>query len=856
MTLVLAFVLGGALALLPGLLGRGLGWPRWRLPKGTGAGRPASGDNEQRLRHALDAADAGTWEWDLATNRNLWSDEVFRLYGLPPRSVEPSYDAWLNAVRPEDRLRAAATVQSALRHLAELNLEWRPNAPQVSERWLLSRGKPEIDGSGKPQRFRGIVMDITHRKRAEQALTESEQRYRTAFQTSPDAITINRVSDGLYLDVNEGFSRQFGWAPKEVVGRTSQEIRIWQSPQSRKQFIDILQRDGQCRNLETTLLSKDGQTLTVLVSSRVIKLHGEDCILTFTRDISDRKIADSQLRKLSQAVEQSPESIIITNLAAQIEYVNAAFCRISGYSSAEVLGKTPQFLDTEPGGSAAVVELRAAMQGGMPWQGELQNRRKDGSEYTEFAIVAPIRREDGEVTNFVAVQQDITERVQAQKRIQHLAYFDQLTGLPNRTLLLDRLRQATLACARVGAHGILMMIDLDNFKLLNDTLGHDVGDQLLRQVAGRISACVRRGDTLARLGGDEFMVVVTGLVCTGPDAATFAQTIAGNILTALQTDFQLGAVAHHCSASIGVTLFNDEFVSNDELVKQAELAMYKAKESGRETVRFFDPQMEAAVRQRSVVEKELRRGLAEQQFVLQYQPQVDAAGRILGVEALVRWRHPARGLVLPAEFIPVAEESGLILSLGSAIFSMAFAQIAAWSTRAATAGLQVAVNLSARQIRRPDFVEQVLDGLRAAGADPRRLKLELTESLLIENTEDIIEKMTALKDQGVGFSLDDFGTGFSSLSYLKRLPLDQLKIDQSFVRDVFSDPDDAAIARTIIALADRLGLGVIAEGVETEAQREFLAAAGCGAFQGYLFGRPMFPEALEKRLESQPGPPV
>jgi len=808
-------------------------------------------ESVKRLRAALEAAQAGAWEWDVHTGRSHWSDEVFRLYGLEPGAIPASYDAWLQAVRPADRAGAAETVRLAIERVEDISLEWQVEHPGGQLRWLHLRGKPELDGAGRLLLYRGIVIDVTQRKLAELALRDSERRYRSMFQISPDALAINRIADGMYLDVNEGFCRHFGWTEQEIIGHTSRELGIWQDIGDRMRLVGILEREGYCRNFETTLLTKDGRARTALVSSRVITLQGESCLLTVTHDISDRKQIEDQLRKLSQAVEQSPESIIIANTASQIEYVNQAFCRISGYSSEEVLGRTPDFLDAGKTRPEVIASLREAMTAGLTWQGEFHNRRKDGSEYTEFAIVAPIRNAAGEVTNFVAVQQDITERVQAERRIQQLAFYDQLTGLPNRTLLQDRLRQAATACARTGGHGVLMMIDLDHFKMLNDTLGHDIGDELLKHVAARVSACVRRGDTLARLGGDEFMLVMSSLPGNAGEAATDAEVVARKILAALQADFDLSGVAHHCSASIGVTLFDNDLVSNDELMKQADLAMYKAKEDGRDAVCFFDPQMESAVRLRSALEKDLRRGLEAHQFLLLYQPQVDAQGRIFGVEALVRWRHPLRGMVSPAEFIPVAEESGLILPLGNEIFEMAFAQMAQWARLPALAHLTVAVNISARQIRQPDFVDQVLGALARSGAQPSLLELELTESLLIDNAEDIIGKMTAFKAHGVGFILDDFGTGFSSLTYLKRLPLDKLKIDQSFVHDVLTDPNDAAIARTIIALAASLGLGVLAEGVETEAQRQFLATAGCNAYQGYLFSRPVEAAQIEQLIERQ-----
>jgi diguanylate cyclase (GGDEF)-like protein/PAS domain S-box-containing protein len=807
-------------------------------------------EGEKRLRQALEAAQAGIWEWDLRTNRNYWSDEVFGLYGLDSWSVEPSYDAWLDTVHPADRDLAVATLQAAVRQLSELSLEWRVKAAPGTERWMLSRGKVDFDGDGKATVYRGIVMDITERKHAEQALRESEQRYRTIFRTSPDAVTINRRIDGLYVEVNDGFTRMFGWAPDEVIGKTSLELGIWRDVADRRKLYEAIDGAGHYRNFETTFLTKDRRAVTALVSSQTIAVHGAEGILTVTRDITDRKAAEVQLGKLSQAVEQSPDSVIIMNSTGLIEYVNDAFTRKSGYARAEVVGAEFASLNAHANGATGMGTMWETVTKGEPWRGQFTSRRKDGSKYVEFAIVAPIRQLDGRVTHYVAVLQDITSRLQSEREIQRLAYYDQLTALPNRVLLSDRLKQAIGNSARNATHGALMMIDLDDFKLLNDTLGHDMGDQLLKQIARRLRGCVRRGDTLGRLGGDEFMLVMSGLDGSAQDAVHRAQSVAQKILGALRAEFRLSAGTHRCTASVGIALFANDAVSCDELLKQADLAMYQAKAAGRDSVCFFDPQMEATAKRRSALEKDLRRGLDEHQFVLHYQPQVDVAGRVLGVEALVRWQHPSRGLVSPAEFIPVAEDSGLILPLGREIFAAALAQMARWAAIPEMSALTVAVNISARQIRQPDFVDQLLDALRRTGADPAALKLEITESLLIEKPEEIIAKMAALKAHGVSFSLDDFGTGYSSLGYLRRLPLDQLKIDQSFVRDVLTDPNDAAIARTIVGLAATMGLGVIAEGVESEEQRDFLANAGCRTFQGYLFSPPLTAPALQALVQA------
>ena len=433
---------------------------------------------------------------------------------------------------------------------------------------------------------------------------------------------------------------------------------------------------------------------------------------------------------------------------------------------------------------------------------------------------------------------DLTERKHLEERLHELAFYDHLTGLANRSLLHDRLRQAMFSSGRSGHYGALLLIDLDNFKSLNDTYGHHLGDLLLKQVAQRLSTCVRSEDTVARFGGDEFVVMLTNLGNEKKDALGRVELVGGKVMAVLNEDYHLENISYSISPSIGANLFLGQQVSTDTLLKQVDLAMYKAKDAGRNTLRFFDPEMERMVMQRARMEEELRQAIENKQFVLHYQPQI-AGSRISGCEVLVRWQHPERGMVSPAEFIPLAEETGLILPVGNLVLEIACAQLAIWAGRADMAHLTIAVNVSAHQFHQSDFVEQVLATLKKAGANPEKLKLELTESLLVSDVDDVIEKMYALKARGVSFSLDDFGTGYSSLMYLKRLPLDQLKIDQSFVRDVLVDPNDASIARTIIALSETLGIGVIAEGVETADQQAFLANAGCHAYQGYLFGHPL-----------------
>jgi diguanylate cyclase (GGDEF)-like protein len=485
------------------------------------------------------------------------------------------------------------------------------------------------------------------------------------------------------------------------------------------------------------------------------------------------------------------------------------------------------------------------------WEGEIWNRRKSGEVYPSWSSINRVCDSAGTLHYFVGMFSDISKRKEAEAQIHQLAFYDPLTELPNRRLLIERLQQAFSVGARSGQHGAVLFIDLDNFKTINDTKGHDTGDLLLAEVAKRLNACVRDGDTVARLGGDEFVVVLESLHAASADAATQADLVAEKIHEALSQPYRLVNYDYHTTPSIGVVLFLGHQESMDDVLKHADTAMYQAKTAGRNTIRFYDPVMQASIEARADLEEELRHALELHQLCIYYQIQTDFRGRPLGAETLLRWQHPIRGLVSPAQFIPLAEDTGLIIPIGLWVLQTACNLLREWQNDPVTRDLTLAVNVSAKQFRSADFVSQVQRTLFETGAKPALLKLELTESIVLENVEDTIAKMHELKLLGVSFSMDDFGTGYSSLQYLKRLPLDQIKIDQSFVRDIVNDTNDAAIVQTIIAMSEVLGLHVIAEGVETEAQREFLDLRGCHAFQGYFFGKPVPLDEFEARLRVQ-----
>jgi diguanylate cyclase (GGDEF)-like protein/PAS domain S-box-containing protein len=553
--------------------------------------------------------------------------------------------------------------------------------------------------------------------------------------------------------------------------------------------------------------------------------------------------------RIAATAFKSQAAILVCDAAQRILRVNPAFTKLTGYSAEEAIGQKTSMLKS----GRQDVEFYQQMWGSLAqtghWQGEIWNRRKNGEVFPEWLTISAVYDEQGALTHYVSTFSDISNLKVAESEIHSLAFYDPLTALPNRRLLLNRLDKARQAGKRSGQYGALLIIDLDNFKTLNDTLGHDIGDHLLIEVAHRLKNCIREGDTAARQGGDEFVVMLEELGSDIEGAGVQTENIAEKIRHELCQPYMLnGDGEHFRSASIGVSLFRGQDKSIEALNKQADIALYKAKDAGRNAVRFFDNAMQTALDKRAALEAGLRNALARGEFRLYVQPQVDAARRLIGAEALLRWQPPELPLVAPDDFIPLAEETGLIVPIGLWVIDTACAQLRRWADDPRASELYLSINVSARQFRQGDFVDQVRAALLRHGTNPSRLKIELTESLLLDNVDEVVAKMQALRQLGVHFSLDDFGTGYASLAYLKRFPFEQLKVDRSFVRDITTDPDDAAIVRAIIAMGNALRLSVVAEGVEEEGQLVFLVDNGCRLFQGYLFGRPMLFADFERHL--------
>jgi len=677
---------------------------------------------------------------------------------------------------------------------------------------------------------------------------DTEVRFQKLFEEA-DAMSIQGyLTDGTVVYWNLASERIYGYTAAEALGANLLDliIPLEMHEQAAAAVRWMFETGKGIPPSRLTLKHKDGRRVPVYSSHTIVTVPGQSPVMfCMDADMSALDQAEAELRVAAAAFE-SQQGMLITDAEGMILRVNAAFTRATGYAAAEAVGKTPRLIRSGRQPPEFYRALWQDLRTAGFWQGEIWNQRKNGEIYADWVTISAVKDERGRVTNYVGTQTDMTQRKKAEAKITRLAFFDPLTQLPNRRLILDRLQRSVGANLRNRSAGALLFIDVDDFQTLNDTLGHDLGDLLLQQIAQRLRIIVHERDTAARLGGDEFVVLLEDLSPDLTEAAAAAKTVGDTILTSLSQVYHLQEQEYLGSVSLGITLFSQQESSVDELMRQADLALYEAKAAGRNTLRFFDLEMQAAVTRRAALMNGLREGLRRQQFKLFLQPQVNCDGTLVGAEALVRWHCPIRGLVSPADFISVAEESGLILPLGQWVLETACALLATWAAHPATEHLTLAVNVSARQFRQTDFVDQMVATLNRFQTNPRRLKLELTESLLVDRLDEVIITMSALKALGLGIALDDFGTGYSSLAYLRHLPLEQLKIDRSFVRDLPADHDSAAIAQTIIVLGRTMGLRVLAEGVETQAQRDLLASLGCHYFQGYFFGEPMPTDAFQE----------
>ena len=797
----------------------------------------------ERMELALGGANIGLWDWHVPSGKVVFDARWCAMLGYQPAEIPAELASLQDRVHHADRPALDAALAHHLAGAADrCESEHRLRHRDGRWIWVLGRGKViERDSAGAPLRFVGTCMEVTDLRSAADALRASEERYRAIVDSIDDAV-VTADSAGGIVGWNPGAEAMFGRRAEEVIGSPLDALMPEGARAAHAAAWAKVSAGGEAaatgQGVELTGLRSDGSEFPLELSlARWIAAEGW-FVTALIRDTTERKLVDADLRVAATAFDAQQEGMLVTDARNVIVRVNRAFCEATGYSAAEAIGQTPRLLRSGRHEPAFYGALWLSLLRHGRWQGEIWNRHKSGELFLSRVTISVVKGVDGGVSHYIGTLIDITHRRTAEAQINQLAYYDRLTQLPNRQLLRDRLQHALAGSARRARPGALLLVDLDDFRTINEVEGHDAGDLLLMQVAQRLVSQVRAEDTVARLGGDEFVVLLEDLSTQSGEAAREAEAIAAKVLSVLAQPYALAGRAQHCTASIGVALFFDHLEGVDDIVERAEMAMYRAKAGGRNGACLFDPEMQAAVAARAALETDLHDALREQQFLLFYQPQVDVDGRWIGMEALVRWKHPRRGLVPPIEFIPVAEETGLIVPLGRWVLETACRQLVSWSSDPRYAGLVLAVNVSACELHRRDFVTDVRAALARTGAPATRLVLEFTESMLLHDVKGTVVKMTALKMDGVRFAVDDFGTGYSSLAYLKDLPLDQLKIDRSFVHDAPVDASVAAIARSIIGLGQSLGLEVLAEGVETPTEHAFLARLGCGAFQGYLFGRP------------------
>ncbi len=792
-------------------------------------------------------ASVGYWTAGDDPRSLIWSKGMYQLAGLVPGSVQHRTEG-RSRIHADDLPAFALARQALDGH----TLEYRWLHPDGRVHWHRSFMQRLTDGHvGAPDLAFGVVQDITRERETALALHDKLGFIKKVTSRLPGVVfQIRRNAEGEveFLFISEPASQIYpGFTAQDILQDAYCTLSL-HHPDDVQAFRSTAVQALNTLNAwqyEYRLRLPDGE-VRWLLGHGVPEADGQGAVLMsgFVTDITERKRSEERLRRSESRFRaltelssdwywEQDEQFRFVQVTGNLDAVNilpvAHYVGKTRWDSG-VQGVSPSQWDAHRAALAAHEVFHDF---------EMQRVRPDGSLMWASISGTPMFDAGGKFTGYQGIGRDITERKLAEEKIEQLAFYDALTGLPNRRLLVERLQLALLGTGRHDLYSAVLFIDLDNFKDLNDTQGHDMGDLLLRQVAARLQDSVREVDTVARLGGDEFVVVLEELGSDMDAVTARVEQVGRKILARLNQVYLLGKLAHYSTPSVGVALLSRQVKSVDELLKRADLAMYESKAAGRNTMRFFDPTMQALVTQRAAVDRDLRLALTRGELVLYYQPVVDSQAMVVGVEALVRWQHPKLGFLPPSEFIAQAEHTGLIVPLGQWVLCTACEQLVQWASKPATARLTMAVNVSARQFRHPDFVAQVLKVLSRTGADPRLLKLEITESLLVTDMQDVIEKMQTLRAAHVSFSLDDFGTGYSSLSYLKRLPLDQLKIDKSFVRDVLTDPSDAAIANTVLALGHSLNLRVVAEGVEELGQCEFLRRNGCTFFQGYLFGKPV-----------------
>jgi diguanylate cyclase (GGDEF)-like protein/PAS domain S-box-containing protein len=792
--------------------------------------------SEASLKQAQHIARLGDWTWDMTSGEITWSDEMYRIHGVDLK--DKTDDVWAimqERIHPDDMPRVQAVSEESMKGDSKVTIEYRLVQPDGSTTYVLGEGEPVFDTAGKMTHRVGTVKDITDIKLAEQALLH-ERNFVNAILQSANSLLIVLDNTGRIIRFNRACEKLTGYSLDDISGTFVWDTLLEAKDiKSVKQVFEDLRTSSLPNNYKNNWVTKDGEKRMIEWSNSVIT--GNDNSISFIvsigNDITERVMVEAERNKHARALDQSADSVMITDRNGSIEYVNPAYENITGYSREELIGQNPRIVNSGKQDDAFYKRLWETILAGEVFRDVLINRAKDGSLYYEEKTIAPLLDSDGKIASFVSTGKDITERVETQERMYYLAHHDVLTDLPNRILFLERLGHALTGIGRRDQICAVLFLDLDRFKNINDTLGHDIGDKLLQAVGERLKESVREGDTVARLGGDEFTVLLENI-----QSADAVAPIARKVLTALATPYQIDDQELYSSASIGISMYPDDGSDPKTLLKNADTAMYRAKDQGRNTYQYYSAEMGARVREYLTLETGLRHALDRNEFELYYQQQVDITdGAPFGAEALLRWRHPEHGLISPNDFIPLLEDTGLIVPVGEWVVKQVCQQVMQWRKD----GLQLqrmAVNISSRQFDELDFLDNVLEIIKQNDVPAGLLEFEITESLLLRQAHYTVDVLRLLNSNGIRIAIDDFGTGYSSLSYLKRYPISTLKIDRSFVGDVTADPEDAEIVKAILAMARSLKLDVIAEGVETKEQEEFLKQAGCRNVQGFLYAKP------------------
>src|SRR5271169_230329 len=811
--------------------------------------------SEERMRMAMEAAKIGSWDLDVVKDEHAWSDTCKALLGLPPDSPA-NFQVLMSSVHPDDREMMQAEINGAIQEKRDYVCEFRVVCSDGSVRWLTSSGRALYDDSGRTTRMSGITMDIDNRKCAEERL----HLQAAALEAAANAIVITDAR-GTIMWVNPAFTTMTGYSKEEALGQNPRLLKSGDQPESYYAKLWSTISSGKIWKGEIVNRRKDGTTyteeMTITPVAQDVGQANRTYFIAIKQNVTERKRKEQALREAEEKYRAIFEDAVVGIFQISPDgrplSVNCAFAKMHGYDSPEQLvgeiSNVARQIFVDP---SRMRELQHTLhENGVVHGAEVEVYRRDRTKKWLLTNLRAVHDGGGKVILHEGTVEDISDRKAAEERVQYLAYYDALTGLPNRTLLQDRLAKALASARRQKDKAALLFLDLDRFKIINDSLGHSVGDLLLQDVAERLKKWAREQDTVARLGGDEFLIALTRIK-EAADAAIAAE----RLVKAMTAEFVVQGNSFSISCSLGISIFPEHGADGETLIKNADAAMYCAKDKGRNNFQFFTKEMNAQVVERLILENSLRQALDKKELFLVYQPQMDiATGKIVGLEALLRWQHPELGLVPPDKFIRIAENSGLIMPIGEWVLRTACSQVWKWQDEGLLA-VPVAVNVSAVQFRQEGFCELISRVLRETGLSSRYLELELTESLLLSNADVMFSVLQELQALGVKLAIDDFGTGYSSLSYLKQFPVNKLKIDRSFIRDVAVNPDDAAITAAITGMAKGLSLKVIAEGVENEAQMSFLRAHQCDEIQGYYFSKPLTIDKVAHKLRGDLPEPV